>query len=123
MTQANPSSYPNERRGNRAVSRSVVGDRLSGTGFGPTHQAAKECQHFDTSCGNALHDSHESVDCILNCRTVCNLTNLSRSTIWRKEREQTFPARVRLSKNRVGWRESEIQNWIASCSLSAGGAR
>ena len=36
----------------------------------------------------------------------------SRTQLWRKEREGTFPKRVQLGGNRVGYVESEIDAWI-----------
>jgi prophage regulatory protein len=41
-------------------------------------------------------------------------TGLSRSTIWRLERDGLFPARKRLSKRAVGWSSSEIAVWLES---------
>ena len=38
----------------------------------------------------------------------------SRTQLWRKEREGTFPRRVRLGGNRVGYVESELDAWIES---------
>lgn len=38
----------------------------------------------------------------------------SRSQLWRKEREGTFPRRVQLGGNRVGYVEAEIDQWIDS---------
>lgn len=49
---------------------------------------------------------------ILSTQEVQRLTNLSRTTIWRMERSGKFPARVRLSSTRIGWRSSEIENWL-----------
>ena len=43
---------------------------------------------------------------------VRDITGLSRSTIWRLENDQAFPARVQLSKNSVGWYAEEILTWI-----------
>ncbi|MDU3133309.1 MAG: AlpA family phage regulatory protein, partial [Bradyrhizobium sp.] len=40
-------------------------------------------------------------------------TGLSRSTIYRKIAEGTFPARLKISTNGAGWHESEIKRWIA----------
>ena len=40
-------------------------------------------------------------------------TGLSRSTMYRKIAEGTFPAQIRISVNGAGWRESEINQWIA----------
>ena len=48
------------------------------------------------------------------CRTdeVTRLTGLSRTTLWRLEREGKFPERVRLGANSVGWREEEVRAWL-----------
>ena len=51
---------------------------------------------------------------ILREPEVHRLTGLSRVTRWRLEREGTFPQRVQLGKNAVGWREDEITGWIQS---------
>jgi prophage regulatory protein len=37
---------------------------------------------------------------------------LSKATIWRLERANLFPHRVRLAKNAVAWIESEVEEWI-----------
>jgi prophage regulatory protein len=39
---------------------------------------------------------------------------LSRTTLWRLEREHQFPKRKRIGKNSVGWLESEVDEWISS---------
>jgi prophage regulatory protein len=52
-------------------------------------------------------------DRILRLKTVLSRTGLSRSTIYRKIAEGTFPAQIRISTNGAGWRESEIDRWIA----------
>lgn len=51
-------------------------------------------------------------DKIIRSKEVQALTGLSRTTIWRLEREGKFPARVPLSTSNVGWRLSDIQEWI-----------
>ena len=45
-------------------------------------------------------------------RAVKALTGLSRSTIWRLEREDHFPKHLRISMRAVAWRATEIQAWI-----------
>ncbi|MGA7744516.1 MAG: AlpA family phage regulatory protein [Polyangia bacterium] len=40
-------------------------------------------------------------------------TGLARSTIYEMIREGTFPAQVRLGIRAVGWRASDVENWIA----------
>jgi predicted DNA-binding transcriptional regulator AlpA len=49
---------------------------------------------------------------ILRTADVIRRTGLSRTTLWRLERQGEFPARVRLGANSVGWREEEIARWI-----------
>ena len=50
---------------------------------------------------------------ILRMRTVLERTGLSRSTLYRKMRDGTFPKQVRISEHCRGWRESAINRWIA----------
>ena len=52
-------------------------------------------------------------DRIVRMKTVLARTGLSRSTIYRKIAEGTFPPQVRISVNGAGWRESDINRWIA----------
>jgi prophage regulatory protein len=51
-------------------------------------------------------------DRIIRLKTVVNRTGLSRSTIYRKIAERTFPAQLRISIHGAGWRESDIDRWI-----------
>jgi len=53
-------------------------------------------------------------DRIVRLKTVLARTALSRSTIYRKIAEGTFPAQIRISVNGAGWRESDIDRWIAN---------
>jgi prophage regulatory protein len=52
-------------------------------------------------------------DRIIRLRTVLSRTGLSRSTIYRKIAEGTFPAQLKISTNGTGWHESDINRWIA----------
>jgi predicted DNA-binding transcriptional regulator AlpA len=49
---------------------------------------------------------------ILRTSDVTRLTGLSRTTLWRLERQGKFPMRIRLGINSVGWHENEIAQWI-----------
>ncbi|PSM17376.1 AlpA family phage regulatory protein [Nitratireductor sp. StC3] len=51
-------------------------------------------------------------DRIIRLRTVLVRTGLSRSTIYRKIAEGTFPAQIKISIHGAGWRESDINRWI-----------
>ena len=50
----------------------------------------------------------------LRINEVREATGLSRTTIWRLERQSDFPKRLRLGPNSVGWIADEIKEWIES---------
>ncbi len=52
-------------------------------------------------------------DRIVRMKTILARTGLSRSTIYRKIAEGTFPPRIKISVNGAGLRESDIDRWIA----------
>ncbi len=54
-------------------------------------------------------------DRIVRLTTVLARTGLSRSTIYRKIAEGTFPAQIRISVNGAGWRESHINRRQSCC--------
>ncbi len=51
-------------------------------------------------------------DRILRFPEVREMTGLSRTTLWRMEKEKQFPRRVQLGISSIGWKFSEVQNWI-----------
>ncbi|MGD9470872.1 MAG: helix-turn-helix transcriptional regulator [Novosphingobium sp.] len=50
---------------------------------------------------------------IIRLKTVLARTGLSRSTVYRKIADGTFPTQVRISVHGAGWHESAINEWIA----------
>lgn len=54
------------------------------------------------------------VDRILRIKTVVDRVGLSRATIYRRMGKGEFPEQADLGGISVGWRESEINAWIAS---------
>jgi prophage regulatory protein len=53
---------------------------------------------------------------------VESITGLSRSSIYAKMENGTFPKSINLSERSVGWLESEIQEWLNNrISVSRGG--
>ncbi|MFO1125917.1 MAG: AlpA family transcriptional regulator [Methylocystis sp.] len=50
---------------------------------------------------------------IIRIKTVLARTGLSRSTVYRKIAEGTFPRPVPISVNGAGWHESAVNRWIA----------
>ncbi|MCP1470913.1 prophage regulatory protein [Sphingobium sp. OAS761] len=54
-----------------------------------------------------------SSDRIIRMKTVLARTGLSRTTLYRKMGEGTFPRQVKISVHGAGWRESAVNRWIA----------
>lgn len=53
---------------------------------------------------------------IIRLNTVLARTGLSRTTLYRKISEGTFPRQVRISIHGAGWYESAVERWIADPS-------
>ena len=49
---------------------------------------------------------------ILRLPTVKAITGLSRSTIYLRMSQGTFPEKISLGSRAVGWLETEIQDWL-----------
>ena len=49
---------------------------------------------------------------LLSVKQVCEITSISRSTVYRKVDAGTFPPPVHLGGNMVRWVLRDIQNWI-----------
>ena len=54
-----------------------------------------------------------NIDRIIRIKTVLDRTGLSRSTIYRKIAEGTFPRQVPISVHGAGWHESAVNRWVA----------
>lgn len=52
---------------------------------------------------------------ILRRKQVEKRTGLSRSTIYLRIQEGTFPKPINLGERAVGWVESEIDAWLVAC--------
>jgi prophage regulatory protein len=53
-------------------------------------------------------------DRIVRLKTVIFRSGISRSTIYRKMKDGTFPAQIKVNINGIGWHESELNRWIAN---------
>lgn len=51
-------------------------------------------------------------DRILRLPDVLERTGLSRSTLYRKVSNGTFPRQVHISTRCAGWRESDLKEWL-----------
>ena len=49
---------------------------------------------------------------MLRLPDVCEVTGLSPTTVWRREKDGQFPRRRRLGVNLVAWRSDQIAAWI-----------
>ena len=59
-------------------------------------------------------------DRLLRLREVLALCGLSRSTVYRQMGERAFPLPLKVGVRAVRWRESEIEDWLASRPRAAG---
>ena len=57
---------------------------------------------------------------IITPKSLPQVTGLSKSTIWRLERAGQFPHRIQLSPGRVGYRRSEVEEWLDSRHVIGG---
>ncbi len=56
--------------------------------------------------------SGEPTSGFMRMKELIKLLQLSRSTIWRMERDGILPARVKISSRAIAWRRNEIENFI-----------
>lgn len=70
-------------------------------------------QTTDNSVSHTSTPSSEP-DRIIRSKEVQEMTGLSRTTLWRMENKGEFPRRVNLGVGSVGWRLSEVKEWIAN---------
>ena len=54
----------------------------------------------------------KSLDRVMRKPEVLNLIGLSDPTIWRMERLNKFPKRIKIGPGSVGWFENEIREWL-----------
>jgi len=66
------------------------------------------------SGGEAPTPKSSHPDKIIRTKEVLELSGLSRTTLWRLEKKGQFPARLPMSAGSVGWRLSEVKQWLQS---------
>ncbi|PZU09921.1 AlpA family transcriptional regulator [Sphingomonas sp.] len=54
----------------------------------------------------------DAPDRILRIDAVLERTGLSRSTLYRKIQNGTFPRQIAISERCAGWRESAVREWM-----------
>ena len=58
---------------------------------------------------------------VLRLPEVISQTGLSRSAIYQRVADGSFPKQFSLGGRAVGWEESSIQNWIKQCLAESRG--
>ena len=69
-----------------------------------------------------LGTQHPRARRVVRLREVMEITGLSRTTIWRRARDGSFPSPIRLGGEHtraVGWWEQDVYDWIDSLSSAA----
>ncbi len=61
-----------------------------------------------------MTNDERGLDRFLGEIEVARITDLSRTTRWRFERDGLFPKKRHISANRIGWLQSEIREFIES---------
>lgn len=57
-------------------------------------------------------------DRVLNAKQVCELTGISRVTLWRLSKKGGFPPAFQLSTNRIGWSRRAVEAWLEASIVS-----
>ena len=65
----------------------------------------------------------DNPDRILRLKAVLQRTGLSRSTMYRKMQNGSFPKNVQLSIRCTGWRESAVNEWLKNPMFYSTGMR
>lgn len=58
-------------------------------------------------------------DRFLRLNAVLEITGLTRSTLYRKIDDGTFPRQIRISTRCTAWRESAVQEWLRKPPVEA----
>jgi len=56
--------------------------------------------------------ANDSSDRIIRLKDVLIKTGLTRSTLYRKVASRTFPRQIAISTRCMGWRESDLNDWL-----------
>ena len=69
---------------------------------------------------NGVRDSQTEANRILRPRDLRDRLGLSLATVWRLRRRGELPEPIRLSPGCVGWRATDIDQWLVARQASTG---
>jgi prophage regulatory protein len=112
--------------------------RDRGSGAAPTSRSSKATYHAllpDASAANAYLESRARVrerreeaerltDSLqfLRVNDVCNLLRISKPTLWRLRRANSFPEPTEVTDRVIAWRRSEVEAWLRTRDGAGGRA-
>lgn len=64
-------------------------------------------------------ENTEGIDRLLRLPDVIRITGMGRNTVYTRIKEGTFPKQVKIGPKSVAWRQSEINQWMASLNPSS----
>lgn len=57
----------------------------------------------------------KGIPMLIKLKKVIEITTLSKSTIYRKINNGTFPKQIKISDRCSAWNQADIENWIDNC--------
>ncbi|BBT40938.1 helix-turn-helix transcriptional regulator [Pseudomonas putida] len=60
----------------------------------------------------------DGIDRLLRLPDVLRITGMGRNTVYTRIKEGTFPKQVKIGPKSVAWRQSDINQWMASLTPS-----
>lgn len=63
----------------------------------------------------AVEKKERDMSRILRAKEVAERVSISTSQVYRLAREGKFPEPVKITENRSGWLETEVDQWIEDC--------
>lgn len=112
MTDPLPPIPPVHRkdRAVTAATRTVAGGPFHGKG--PSRERCIDLTSMPDPATASIKDRRK--DSLLRVKAIQARTGLSVATIYRREKEGSFPKRTAIGRGCVGWYESDIEDFVAN---------
>ncbi|MBN2808627.1 MAG: AlpA family phage regulatory protein [Deltaproteobacteria bacterium] len=59
-----------------------------------------------------MANPQEKTEQILRPKDLTLMLGISRTSLWRLDRDDSFPKRVTLGARSIGWKLSEVESWL-----------